>query len=114
VEWLKAVQLSDGGWGERADTYVNPALKGLGPSTASQTAWAVMGLLAAGEGGSPSTRAGVNYLLSRQLADGTWDEDEWTGTGFPCFFYLKYHYYRHYWPLMALAQYERFRRGLRP
>ena len=114
VEWLKTVQLADGGWGERADTYDDPSRKGLGPSTASQTAWAVMGLLAAGQGDSRAVRRGVKYLLDRLRPDGTWDEEEWTGTGFPRVFYLRYHYYRHYWPLMAFAQYLRYRRGYRP
>lgn len=114
VEWFKSVQLEDGGWGERADTYDDPSRKGLGPSTPSQTSWAVMGLLAAGQGDSIVVRRGIKYLLDRQRPDGTWDEDEWTGTGFPKVFYLKYHYYRHYWPQMALAQYLRYLRGYRP
>ncbi len=114
VEWLISVQHEDGGWGERADTYVDPNRKGKGPSTASQTAWAVMGLLAAGEGDSEAVRRGIRYLLEHQTENGTWNEDEWTGTGFPRVFYMKYHYYPHYWPLMALAQYRRFLRGYRP
>ena len=114
VAWLKSVQLQDGGWGERADTYEFPDRKGKGPSTASQTAWALMGLLAAGEGDSAAVKRGIHYLLDRQLPDGTWEEDEWTGTGFPRVFYMKYHYYRHYWPLLSLLQYRRFLRGFRP
>lgn len=114
VDWLVSVQQPDGGWGERCDTYENPARKGLGPSTPSQTAWALIGLLAAGEGNGASVRGGIEYLLKRQTPEGTWEEDEWTGTGFPRVFYLKYHYYRHYWPLMALGQYRRFLLGLRP
>ncbi|MGQ9590978.1 MAG: squalene--hopene cyclase [Planctomycetota bacterium] len=114
VDWLLRVQLPDGGWGERADTYEDPSRKGKGPSTASQTAWALMGLLAAGEGGGPAVRRGVRFLLEGQTAEGSWEEDEWTGTGFPRVFYMKYHYYRHYWPLMALIQYRRFLRGYRP
>ena len=114
VEWLKEVQLPDGGWGERADTYEHPERKGLGPSTASQTAWALMGLLAAGQGQSQAVTSGLRYLLDSQTPAGTWEEDEWTGTGFPKVFYLKYHYYRHYWPLMAFAQQRRFLRGERP
>ena len=114
VAWLKSVQLQDGGWGERADTYEFPERKGRGPSTASQTAWALMGLIAAGEAESDAVRRGVQYLLDRETEDGTWEEDEWTGTGFPCVFYMKYHYYRHYWPLMALLQYRRHLRGFRP
>lgn len=114
VEWILSVQQADGGWGERCDTYDNPARKGLGPTTASQTAWALIGLMAAGEGNSPGVRGGIEYLLERQTPDGTWEEDEWTGTGFPRVFYLNYHYYRHYWPLMALGQYRRFLLGYRP
>jgi len=114
VEWFKDVQLPDGGWGERADTYEDPTRKGLGPSTASQTAWAVMGLLGAHQGDSQAVRRGVKYLLDTMAPKGTWEEDEWTGTGFPRVFYLKYHYYRHYWPLMALAQYRRHLDGKQP
>jgi squalene-hopene/tetraprenyl-beta-curcumene cyclase len=114
VDWLASVQHPDGGWGERCDTYDHPERKGRGPSTASQTAWALIGLLAAGEGNSAAVRRGIGYLLGHQTAEGTWEEQEWTGTGFPRVFYLKYHYYRHYWPLMALGQYRRFLRGYRP
>ena len=114
VDWLQSVQLGDGGWGERCDTYDDPRRKGMGPSTPSQTSWALIGLMAAGEGGSDSVRRGIRYLLDRMTSEGTWPEDEWTGTGFPRVFYLKYHYYRHYWPLMALGQYRRFLLGLRP
>jgi squalene-hopene/tetraprenyl-beta-curcumene cyclase len=114
VEWLQRVQLEDGGWGERADTYEFPERKGKGPSTASQTSWALMGLLAAGEGHGETVKQGIFYLLSHQQPDGTWDEEEWTGTGFPRVFYMKYHYYRHYWPLLSLLQYQRYLRGFRP
>jgi squalene-hopene/tetraprenyl-beta-curcumene cyclase len=111
VEWLKGVQLEDGGWGERADSYDDPSRKGKGPATPSQTAWAIMGLLAAGQGHGKAVRQGVRWLLARQQSDGTWNEEEWTGTGFPRVFYLRYHLYRHYFPLMALGQYEAFRRN---
>ncbi len=114
VDWLQSVHLEDGGWGERCDTYDDPHRKGKGPSTPSQTSWALIGLMAAGEGGSDSVRRGIGYLFDRMTPDGTWPEDEWTGTGFPRVFYLKYHYYRHYWPLMALGQYRRFLLGSRP
>ena len=114
VEWFKEVQLPDGGWGERCDTYYDPSLKGKGPSTASQTSWALMGLLAAGQGNSQTVARGVKYLIDTQTPDGTWNEDEWTGTGFPKVFYLKYNYYRHYWPMKSLAHYKRFLQGLRP
>jgi squalene-hopene/tetraprenyl-beta-curcumene cyclase len=114
VGWLASVQHSDCGWGERAESYDHPSRKGMGPSTPSQTAWAIMGLLAAGEGDGTMVRCGIEHLLNHQRPDGSWDEDEWTGTGFPRVFYLKYHYYRHYWPLMALAQYKRHLHKLRP
>jgi len=114
VNWLLSVQQEDGGWGERADTYTNPERKGLGPSTPSQTAWAIMGLLAAGAGNDSAVRCGIDFLSKNQRDDGSWHEEEWTGTGFPRVFYLKYHYYCHYWPLMALAQYQRHLKGLRP
>jgi squalene-hopene/tetraprenyl-beta-curcumene cyclase len=114
VDWLMSVQLPDGGWGERCDTYDDPSRKGMGPATASQTAWAVMGLMAAEEGNSAAVRRGIEYLLEHQTPEGSWEEDDWTGTGFPRVFYLKYHYYRHYWPLMALGQYHRFLLGCRP
>jgi squalene-hopene/tetraprenyl-beta-curcumene cyclase len=107
VEWLKSVQQPCAGWGESCASYNDPTLAGQGVPTASQTAWALLGLLAAGEGHSPEVRAGVGYLLSTQRADGNWDEEQFTGTGFPKVFYLKYHLYRLYFPLMALARYAR-------
>ena len=107
--WLKDQQQASGGWGETALSYDQPLLRGAGPPTASQTAWALMGLMAAGEVHSPAVRRGVDYLLGTQRSDGTWDEDQFTGTGFPRVFYLKYHYYRIYFPLMALARYSRLR-----
>src|SRR5438093_502069 len=76
-----------------------------GTPTASQTAWALLGLIAAGEADSPEVRAGVQWLLSTQRDDGTWSEEPFTGTGFPKVFYLKYHYYALYFPLMALSRY---------
>jgi squalene-hopene/tetraprenyl-beta-curcumene cyclase len=110
VGWLKSVQLPDGGWGERCDSYKDPALKGKGPNTPSQTAWAIMGLLAAGEVDCPEVERGVDYLLRTQKQDGSWDEEEFTATGFPRFFYLEYHLYRDYFPLMALSRYRNLRR----
>jgi squalene-hopene/tetraprenyl-beta-curcumene cyclase len=107
AQWLKDTQQSHGGWGETADTYDHPELRGQGPATASQTAWAVMGLIAAGEVHSPAVRRGIAYLVSTQQADCAWKEDWFTGTGFPRVFYLKYHLYRIYFPLMALARYAR-------
>ncbi|MBX3450421.1 MAG: terpene cyclase/mutase family protein [Planctomycetaceae bacterium] len=106
AEWLKLKQQPNGGWGETAATYDHPELRGSGPTTASQTAWALLGLISAGEANSESARMGVDYLLSTQKDDGTWDETEFTGTGFPRVFYLRYHYYRIYFPLMALARYR--------
>lgn len=107
VGWLQRVQQDCGGWGETARSYDEPGLRGQGPVTASQTAWALMGLMAAGETDSASVRRGVACLLDSQQTDGTWIEDWFTGTGFPRVFYLKYHLYRIYFPLMALARYAR-------
>lgn len=111
--WLVSCQNPDGGWGETCRSYNDPALKGQGDSTASQTAWALIGLLAAGEVtgkfASESIDRGVNYLLTTQRPDGTWDEDYFTGTGFPCHFYLKYHLYQQHFPLTALGRYRALR-----
>jgi squalene-hopene/tetraprenyl-beta-curcumene cyclase len=108
--WLVKVQNSDGGWGETCFSYNDPSLKGKGDSTASQTAWALIGLIAAGEATDKlaidSIEKGINYLLETQKLDGTWDEEYFTGTGFPCHFYLKYHLYQQYFPLMALGRYQ--------
>ncbi|MDQ3331202.1 MAG: hypothetical protein M3552_11195, partial [Planctomycetota bacterium] len=105
--WLKNAQLSDGSWGESVASYDDTSLRGQGNPTPSQTAWGVMGLIAAGEAHSDAVERGVQWLLDSQRLDGTWDEPEFTGTGFPQVFYLRYHYYRHYFPLMALARYEK-------
>src|SRR3954454_19543594 len=109
--WLESVQHEDGGWGERCNTYDDPVFKGQGPSTASQTAWAVMGLCAFDEPDRPSLRRGIEYLIRTQNADGSWTELETTGTGFPKVFYLKYDMYRNSWPLLALATYRRLLAG---
>lgn len=101
--WLRSAQQPCGGWGETCASYDDPSLAGKGEPTASQTAWAIMGLLAAGDRG-PALRAGLEWLASRQLPAGDWGEEPFTGTGFPKVFYLKYHYYRLYFPLMALAR----------
>ena len=106
ADWLKSLQHADGGWGETCETYGDPSRKGKGPSTPSQTAWAIMGLMAAGETGSDAVRRGIEHLIKTQRDDGGWDENEFTGTGFPKVFYLEYTYYRHYFPLMALGQYR--------
>jgi squalene-hopene/tetraprenyl-beta-curcumene cyclase len=107
AEWLRMVQNPDGGWGESCGSYDDPTTRGIGPSTPSQTAWAVMGLLAAGDTRSESVQRGILYLLETQRPDGHWDEDEYTGTGFPRVFYLAYHLYRDYFPLIALSTYSR-------
>ena len=108
--WLVKVQNTDGGWGETCFSYNDPSLKGKGNSTASQTAWALIGLIAAGEATGKlaldSIEKGINYLLETQKSDGTWNEIYFTGTGFPCHFYLKYHLYQQYFPLMALGRYQ--------
>lgn len=111
ANWLKGTQQECGGWGETPRSYDELELRGKGDPTPSQTAWALMGLCAAGEHNSEAVERGVQYLLNTQLADGTWEEGPWTGTGFPRVFYLKYHYYRIYFPLMALARVVRTRQG---
>ncbi|MBI3448863.1 MAG: squalene--hopene cyclase [Acidobacteria bacterium] len=105
--WLKSVQNADGGWGESLASYENPSERGKGPSTPSQTAWAVLGLIAAGERDAESVRRGVRFLLARQAENGAWPEEEWTGTGFPRVFYLRYHLYPVYFPLLALGEFAR-------
>ncbi len=106
VSWLLEHQNPDGGWGESCQTYDDPACRGQGRSTASQTAWALMGLIAAGAARSGAATAGVDYLLQTQREDGTWQEEAYTGTGFPRAFYLRYDLYRAYFPLLALARYQ--------
>jgi len=111
AEWLRMVQNSDGGWGESCGSYDDPTTKGVGPSTPSQTAWAVMGLLAASDTRSDSVARGIAYLLRTQKRDGSWDEAYSTGTGFPRVFYLVYHMYRQYFPLIALTAYGKVMAG---
>ncbi|MEO0409410.1 MAG: squalene--hopene cyclase, partial [Cyanobacteria bacterium P01_A01_bin.135] len=110
AQWLVDCQNPDGGWGETCWSYNDPSLRGKGDSTASQTAWALLGLIAAADAtDNPAKNAmasGVAYLVNTQLSDGRWDEDYFTGTGFPCHFYLKYHMYQQYFSLMALGQYR--------
>jgi squalene-hopene/tetraprenyl-beta-curcumene cyclase len=130
VDWLVAHQNDDGGWGESPASYVDPSLRGQGDSTASQTAWALLALLAAGDRDSEPTQRGIAYLVRTQLPDGTWDEPQFTGCGFPGYgsgdqpekyrsvgdpgwqglelgsgFMINYHLYRNYFPLWALGRY---------
>ncbi len=130
VQWLQAHQNADGGWGETCLSYVDPSLRGQGASTASQTSWALVGLIAAGEAESDSARRGVEFLLARERPDGGWDEPQFTGCGFPGYgpgykpqeerpvdaensqgaelgaaFMINYHLYRNYFPLWALGRY---------
>jgi squalene-hopene/tetraprenyl-beta-curcumene cyclase len=106
VRWVEGCENPDGGWGESCESYANPRMKGVGTSTPSQTAWAVMALIESGQVHSPAVESGVRFLVDRQQVDGTWAEDEFTGTGFPKHFYINYHLYRNYFPLMALARYR--------
>lgn len=103
VAWLKARQNADGGWGEALDSYADENHAGRGESTPSQTAWAILGLLAGEDGISPEVRRGAAHLIERQRGDGEWEEHVFTGTGFPRHFYLRYDMYRNYFPLMALG-----------
>jgi squalene-hopene/tetraprenyl-beta-curcumene cyclase len=107
AEWLRMVQNPDGGWGESCGSYDNVSLRGVGASTPSQTAWAIQGLLAAGDTRSDSVARGIAYLMRTQRKDGSWDEAFYTGTGFPRVFYLAYHLYRQYFPLLALTNYAK-------
>lgn len=106
VGWLKRHQNPDGGWGETLASYDDERLAGRGESTPSQTAWAILGLLAGEDPISPEVERGIEYLLRTQNPDGTWPETLWTGTGFPRHFYLRYDGYRNYFPLMALGQFR--------
>ncbi|HLK02242.1 MAG TPA: squalene--hopene cyclase [Streptosporangiaceae bacterium] len=107
VAWLEAVQNEDGGWGEDLRSYDDPALSGQGASTASQTAWALLALLAAGESAGEAAARGVRWLVDNQTAEGTWAEPWFTGTGFPGDFYINYHLYRLAFPVTALGRYVR-------
>jgi squalene-hopene/tetraprenyl-beta-curcumene cyclase len=115
AEWIRMVQNADGGWGETCGTYDDPNQRGVGPSTPSQTAWALLGLLAANDTRSDSVAKGIRWLIERQHQDGSWDElmpgrngeSYYTGTGFPRVFYLGYHLYKQYFPLLALTTYRK-------
>jgi squalene-hopene/tetraprenyl-beta-curcumene cyclase len=112
VDWLKTIQNPDGGWGESCDSYAldrqghEPA-----PSTASQTAWALLGLMAVGEAKSPEVTRGIDWLMTHQEADGLWGQELYTGGGFPRVFYLRYHGYPRYFPLWALARFRNLSRA---
>jgi len=112
VDWLMAIQNPDGGWGESCDSYAldrkghEPA-----PSTASQTAWALLGLMAVGETKSPAVARGIEWLMAHQESDGMWGQELYTGGGFPRVFYLRYHGYPRYFPLWALARYRNLSRA---
>ena len=132
VNWVIAHQNVDGGWGESCASYVDPEFRGKGPSTPSQTAWALLALLASGDGDNPAAQRGIDYLIRNQQDDGSWDEPYFTGTGFPGYgngkrmenylavddpgsqgaelaagFMINYHMYRNYWPMSALGRYKR-------
>ncbi len=104
--WLKSVQKEDGSFGETNDSYEDSRLAGTGPSTPEQTAWALLGLMAAGEADSEAVRRGIHWLLVQQGADGLWDSEWFNAPGFPRVFYLRYHGYSHYFPLWAIARYR--------
>lgn len=110
ADWLVRCQNADGGWGETCRSYTDRSLKGQGASTASQTAWALMGLLAAGDAtecyAQSAIDRGIAYLLKTQRSEGAWEEREFTGTGFPGHFYLNYNLYRQHFPLTALGRYQ--------
>ncbi|WP_233810005.1 squalene--hopene cyclase, partial [Paraburkholderia sp. HP33-1] len=112
VQWLESIQNEDGGWGEDGTSY-KLDYRGYerAPSVASQTAWALLGLMAAGEVNGEAVARGIDYLLAQQQEDGLWDEAPFTGTGFPRVFYLRYHGYRKFFPLWALARYRNLKRA---
>lgn len=112
LEWIRSIQNFDGGWGESCASYDNNSYVSA-PSTPSQTAWAILALLAGGDTTSTSLHDGIEYLIKTQTSDGTWREELATGTGFPRVFYLCYHLYRHSFPLLALNTYVQVRGGLR-
>ena len=115
VAWLERVQNDDGGWGESCDSYDLELKRHCpAPSNASQTAWALLGLMAAGEVDSPAVERGIAWLAGRQEADGLWGQEHYTGGGFPRVFYLRYHGYPKYFPLWAVARYRNLKRGNAP
>ncbi len=106
VAWLRLVQKADGSFGESLRSYEMPETKGQGPSTPSQTAWGLIGLLAGTDLSDPAIVKAISYLVHHQKEDGSWSEPDFTGTGFPGVFYLKYHLYRNSFPVYALARYS--------
>ncbi len=110
LEWVRSIQNFDGGWGESCESYRYKSFVAA-PSTPSQTAWAILALLAGGDTTSSSLHDGIDYLLRTQKSDGTWDEELATGTGFPQVFYLRYHLYRHSFPLLALNSFLKIKSG---
>jgi squalene-hopene/tetraprenyl-beta-curcumene cyclase len=111
VAWLESVQRPDGGWGEDEESYGNAPHGQYKESTPSQTAWAVLGLMAAGVTDRDSVARGIAWLTEHQKADGSWDEKPYTAVGFPRVFYLRYHGYKLYFPLLAMARYSNLTRG---
>lgn len=112
VAWLKVIQQEDGGWGESGQTYWEGEAKGIGvPSTPTQTAWALLALMAAGEVDGEITSRGVKHLTDTQKDDGTWDENHYTAVGFPRVFYLSYHGYKNFFPIWALSRYRNLKQG---
>jgi len=111
VDWLVSVQREDGGWGEDEESYGDAPHGRYKESTPSQTAWAVLGLMAAGAADHPATARGISFLTGTQRPDGEWTEAPYTAVGFPRVFYLRYHGYKLYFPLLALARYRNLRRG---
>ncbi|HEX2114203.1 MAG TPA: prenyltransferase/squalene oxidase repeat-containing protein, partial [Alphaproteobacteria bacterium] len=112
VAWLFGIQNADGGWGEGGESYrLDYAGYEVAPSTASQTAWALLGLMAAGEADHPALARGIDYLARTQGEDGFWPEEPFTATGFPRVFYLRYHGYPKIFPLWALSRYRNLKRG---
>ena len=109
--WLIAHQRPDGGWGEGEESYAGAPPGTYKESTPSQTAWALLGLMAAGEVAHPAVAQGIDYLQRTQLDDGEWTEAAYTATGFPRVFYLRYHGYRLFFPLLALARYRNLLAG---
>ena len=112
ADWLVSIQNADGGWGEDGTSY-KLDYRGYerAPSAASQTAWALIGLMAAGAAGHPAVKRGIDFLLRTQGSDGLWAEERYTATGFPRVFYLRYHGYAKFFPLWALARYRNLSHG---